>query len=169
MLAHPPQAILTDAAYLCCMGEIRTVTTLETKRTEIRNAIAEYERRLAQARADLAHVTACIRLFDTSDTTPCRIPAYADIHRLFKHRELGRLCHEALAKKGPQDTRELALYAMTAKGLDEGDSALISAVCFRAVQSLRAQERRGKLLRQGKRKGRVVWALPPLPLSPSKA
>jgi hypothetical protein len=57
------------------MEEIRTVTTLEAKRTEIRNAIAEYERRLTQARADLAHVTACIRLFDTSDVTPSTLLA----------------------------------------------------------------------------------------------
>lgn len=147
------------------MAEIRTVTTLEAKRTEIRNAIAEYERRLAQARADLAHVTACIRLFDTSDTTPCRIPAYADIHRLFKHRELGNLCREALAKSGPQDTRELALYAMQAKGLDTGDSALAKAITFRVIQTLRMQAKRGKVLDQGKRGGRIVWALPALPLA----
>lgn len=147
------------------MGEIRTVTTLETKRTEIRNTIAEYERRLAQARADLAHVTACIRLFDTSDTTPCRIPAYADIHRLFKHRELGRLCHEALAKKGPQDTRELALYAMEVKGLDTGDAALAKAVTFRVIQTLRMQAKRGRVTDQGKRKGRIVWSAQMLPFA----
>lgn len=142
------------------MAEIRTVTTLESKRTEIRNAIADYERRLAQARADLASVTACIRLFDTSDTTPCRIPAYADIHRLFKHRELGGLCHQALAKKGPQDTRELALFAMEAKGLDTGDTALVAGVTSRVIHALRMQHKRGKLTKQGKRDGRIVWALP---------
>ncbi len=146
------------------MAEIRTVTTLESKRTEIRNAIAEYERLLAQARADLAHVTACIRLFDTSDTTPCRIPAYADLHRLFRHRELGALCHQALAKNGPQDTRELALYAMETKGLDTGDEALAKAVTYRVIQTLRMQAKRGRIADQGKRKGRIVWALPALPL-----
>ncbi len=96
------------------MAEICSVTTLETRRTEIRNAITEYERLLAQARADLSHITACIRLFDLEDVTPCRIPAYADVHRLFKHRELGGLCAQSLAKNGPQDTRELALYAKPA-------------------------------------------------------
>lgn len=147
------------------MAEIRTVTTLETKRTEIRNAIAEYERRLAQARADLAHVTACIRLFDTSDTTPCRIPAYADLHRLFRHRELGNLCREALAKSGPQDTRELALYVVAAKGLDAGDNPLVQAIGYRVIQTMRMQQKRGKLADRGKRAGRIVWALLPLPLT----
>jgi hypothetical protein len=142
------------------MAEIRTVTTLETKRTEIRNAIAVYERRLAQARADLAHVTACIRLFDLEDVTPCRIPPYADVHRLFRHRELGRLCAEALHKNGPQDTRELALYAMTAKGLDTGDAALAKAVAGRVIHALRMQHKRGKIADGGKRNGVRVWALP---------
>lgn len=142
------------------MAEIRTVTTLETKRTEIRNAIAEYERLLAQARADLAHVTACIRLFDLSDTTPCRIPAYADVHRLFKHRELGGLCAQALHKNGPQDTRELALYAMQAKGLDTGDTVLAKAITGRVIHALRMQHKRGKVMDGGRRAGLRLWALP---------
>lgn len=147
------------------MAEIRTVTTLETKRTEIRNAIAEYERLLVQARADLSHVTACIRLFDLEDVTPCRIPAYADVHRLFKRGELGGLCHQSLAKNGPQDTRELALYAMQAKGLDTRDTVLAKAIAGRVIHALRMQAKRGKITDQGKHKGRIVWALPPLTLA----
>jgi hypothetical protein len=38
------------------MAEIRTVTTLRRKRNEIELAIENYEKRLAQARADLAHI-----------------------------------------------------------------------------------------------------------------
>jgi hypothetical protein len=59
---------------------------LEAKRLEVRNAMAHYERLIKQARADLAHLTACIRLFDVEGEEASRIPAYADIHRLFKHR-----------------------------------------------------------------------------------
>ena len=36
------------------MGEIRTVTTLRNKRDEIQRTIGAYERKLSQARADLA-------------------------------------------------------------------------------------------------------------------
>ena len=48
------------------MSEIRTVTTLRSKRAEILASISLYEKRLAQARADLAHVTACITIFEAS-------------------------------------------------------------------------------------------------------
>jgi hypothetical protein len=38
------------------MPEIRTVTTLKRKRDEISASIRMYEKKVAQARADLAHV-----------------------------------------------------------------------------------------------------------------
>ncbi len=141
------------------MAEIRTVTTLESKKLEVRNAIAHYERLIKQARADLAHITACIRLFELSDE-PSQIPAYADVHRLFKHRELGQLCHQALAQHGTMDTRELAAFAMQAKGLDAGDKALAKAIAYRVVMALRMQHKRGKIADGGKRKGVRLWALP---------
>ena len=46
------------------MAEIRTVTTLRSKRDEIIHSIRLYERQLEQARADLAHITAAIRIFE---------------------------------------------------------------------------------------------------------
>ena len=48
------------------MAEIRTVTTLMKKRDEIRASIRMYEAKIGQARADLAHVTAVLRLFEVS-------------------------------------------------------------------------------------------------------
>jgi hypothetical protein len=45
------------------MAEIRTLTTLNYKRDEIRHSIHLYERQLEQARAELAHVTAAIRKY----------------------------------------------------------------------------------------------------------
>ena len=45
------------------MGEIRTVTTLRAKHEEILISIKLYEKQIAQARADLAHITAAIRIF----------------------------------------------------------------------------------------------------------
>ena len=48
------------------MSEIRTVTTLRAKRDEIRATIRMYEKKLEQAKSDLAHVTATMRLFEAS-------------------------------------------------------------------------------------------------------
>ena len=60
------------------MAEIRTVTTLRSKRAEIIAAIVNYEKRLAQARADLAHITAAITIFEASGDIE-EIPPYVDI------------------------------------------------------------------------------------------
>jgi hypothetical protein len=46
------------------MAEIRTVTTFRSKRPEIIASIAGYEKRLAQARADLSNVNGCIALLE---------------------------------------------------------------------------------------------------------
>ena len=86
----------------------------------------------------------------------------ADVHRLFRHRELGGLCLQALAKNGPQDTRELALHAMRAKGLDTGDAVLAKAVAPRVIHALRMQLKRGEIAGGGSRGQCRVWALAPL-------
>jgi len=64
--------------------EIRTVTTPRSKRAEIISTIAHYEKRIAQARADLSHVNACIALFARG--------------------ELMTLCEKVLAS-GPETTK----------------------------------------------------------------
>ena len=48
------------------MAEIRTVTTLRSKRDEILSSIKAYERHVEQAKADLAHINAVLRLFEAT-------------------------------------------------------------------------------------------------------
>ena len=43
-----------------------SVFMLRRKRNEIRDAIANYEAKLREARADLAHVLATLRMFEVS-------------------------------------------------------------------------------------------------------
>ncbi|RTL52545.1 MAG: hypothetical protein EKK40_07580 [Bradyrhizobiaceae bacterium] len=140
------------------MTEIRTVTTLTAKRDEIASSIAKYERKLAQARADLAHVNACITIFEASGETDT-MASYVDVHRLFKRGEPMKLCKEALTS-GPKNTRELALHVMTAKGLDTGDKVLAKSVTLTLVHALRMQCQRGCLKDGGKVKGVRIWVLP---------
>jgi hypothetical protein len=92
------------------MAEIRTVTTLRSKRAEFIASIANYEKRLAQARADLAQITAAITIFEASGGVE-EMPPYVDIHPCFKRGEAINLCEEALAS-GPLNTRRLALRVM---------------------------------------------------------
>ncbi len=89
------------------MAEIRTVTTLSTKREEIQRVIAGYEAKLAQARADLAHITAAIKIFEATDD-PDAMRAYVDTHRIWKRGELMTLCKGFLESEGPLSTKALA-------------------------------------------------------------
>lgn len=140
------------------MSEIRTVTTLRTKREEIQASIKLYEDRIKQARADLAHVTACIKIFEASGDTQ-DMPKYVDVYRLFKRGEPIDLCKEALAS-GPKSTRELALHVMASKGLDTGDKVLAKAVANQLIHALRMQNSRGRIVRDGKKGTALVWRLP---------
>jgi hypothetical protein len=140
------------------MPEIRTVTTLRRKRDEISASIRMYEKKIAQARADLAHVAAAIRIFEASDR-PKDLAQYVDHYRLFKRGEPWAICASAL-KDGPRDTKELALAMMAAKDLDVTDAVLAKAIGHRLIHSLRMQEGRGRVRREGKRKGVTVWRLP---------
>ena len=65
------------------------------KRDSIASAIEKYEKRLDQARADLAHVNGIITLFEVNDDADLVRP-YTDIHRLYKRGKRIALCKEAL-------------------------------------------------------------------------
>jgi hypothetical protein len=140
------------------MPEIRTVTTLKRKRSEIAASIKLYEKQLSQARSDLSHVTAAIRIFEASGR-PADIASYVDTYRLFKRGEPWAICQAALGS-GPKDTRELAIELMKAKDMDTADTVLAKGLTNRLIHSLRMQERRGRVQRDGKRKGVTVWRLP---------
>jgi hypothetical protein len=74
--------------------EIRTVTTLKGKRTEIERAIKGYKRSLEQARADLGHINAAIVIFEAK--APGEPMKPYDGKRLFRYNELAALCLAAL-------------------------------------------------------------------------
>jgi hypothetical protein len=141
------------------MAEIRTVTTLRSKRDEIVGTVEKYERLLGQARSDLAHIEAAISIFEASGD-PKGFPAYVDVHHLFKRGEQTRLCLTALAD-GPLTTRQLALYVMKAKGLDQGDKVLAKSIGSRLIHALRMLKRQGRLLAKGRVKAAMLWELPP--------
>jgi hypothetical protein len=117
------------------MPEIRTVTTLKRKRAEIAASIKLYEKHLAQARSDLAHVAAAIRIFEASGK-PSDLARYVDTCRLFKRGEPGRSAKRARYRR-PKDTRELSLELMKAKGMDTGDKVLAKGLTYRLIHSLR--------------------------------
>ena len=142
------------------MSEPLTVLALRRKRDQISGVIAEYERKIKEAQHDLAHVSACLRLYELSGD-PSDFPPYIDLNRLLRRGETTRLCLEALAKEGPLDTRELAQRVMRAKGLNPDDKMLGQAIALRIVQTLRLK--RTKVDGKERRKGVSLWRLLPLP------
>ena len=142
------------------MHEIRTVTTLRTKQEEIQRAIVGYEARLNQARADLAHITAAIAIFEATGA-PGDMQAYVDVHRLWKRGELIRLCKGFLESEGPLNTRQLAERAVKALGFETGDKVLTKTIALKIVQAMRQQYLRGTIGDAGKFRGARIWALKP--------
>ncbi len=139
------------------MAESTTIATLKRKRDEIGRSIILYEKRLDQARADLAHINAAISIFAASGERQV-LPPYVDVHRLFARGEAMALCKAALAA-GPMNTRQLALHVMKAKGLDTGDRVLAKAVASRLIHALRQQARRGLIDGTERVKGVRVWRI----------
>jgi len=146
------------------MPEIRTVTTLKGKRDEITRAIVNYENKIAQAKVDLAHINAAIRIFEIGEDGPAggdaqHVAPYVDIYRMFKRGEMVAICKAALAK-GPMNTRQLSAVLLNAKGLDASDKVLAKAISYRLIHALRIQARSGKILGVGREKAARIWQLP---------
>jgi hypothetical protein len=139
------------------MAEIRTVTTLTKKRDEIARSIIAYERKLAQARADLSHVNATLAIF-AGGGEPGGHRVYVDLARVFTYGEIARLCIAELAA-GERTTRELAAALMASKGLDTADRVLAKSVCLSVVMSMRSCARRNKVRCVGKRGAVCVWLI----------
>jgi hypothetical protein len=142
------------------MSSPSVYSALERKRAQIETAIRDYEARLAKARADLATVDAAMAIF-APDGKRMASPHKA-LQKLFGSRELMTLCKTSLASEGQLTTRELAIRAMAAKGMDAGDLEMQNAITRRLSQSLQAQMRRGGV-KAIRRPGRAqLWEAMPV-------
>ena len=139
------------------MTDPQVIVTLRAKAENLAGYIAKLEADLEQARADLSHVNATIHLFEAPEDGS-QFPMHYNLDRLFRRREIGELCHEALAS-GPKSTRELAAWIIERKGFPAPDRHLKSAIAYRIVQALRMQEKRHRVARAGKKGNAIVWRL----------
>jgi hypothetical protein len=139
------------------MAEPHIVSTLQNKAEQVEKYIIETETKLAQARADLAHIRATLALFQSDGDTP-EYPVHMGVHRLFKRGEIWRVAHAALINAPDGlDTRELAALVIQAKGLDPNDKIFRNTVALSVVHILRMRHKRGQVADAGKRKGVRVW------------
>lgn len=137
------------------MPEPLVIQSLKEKRAEIHGRIASYEAQIAQAKHDLAHVNATIRLFTDPELQRAR---YMVSHGFFRKGEIAELCVRHLETDGELATRALAERVMIERGLDAGDATLKNSVVFKVVQALRHANRRRLVRMVEKRKGMCIWA-----------
>jgi hypothetical protein len=134
---------------------------LTAKQAEIESYIRRLEKQLDQARHDLAHVNATLRLFEVNGERT-EFPVYVTLKRMFSRGELPRLCREALEASPERelDTRQLAAHVMAAKGWETTDKALTISVTHKVTHAMDELWRRtGKVRKAGKRAGVNVWTL----------
>jgi hypothetical protein len=140
------------------MAESHVVSVLRAKRAELSGQVADLEKRLGQARADLVHVDAVFRLFapeeDPADIAP---KVVRRCNTWFRPGECPRLVLDTLRTAGePLLTREITGRLMTAKGLDPADGRTRELVHKTVAATL---NRLGAAVGRTESRGVVSWAL----------
>src|SRR5580698_8860712 len=136
------------------MTDLLVVQSLRDLRAEILGRITAYEAQIAQAKHDLAHLNATLRLFTEPEKQRAR---YLVSHGFFKKGEIADICVRHLEIDGEMTTRELAERVMIERKLDATDTTLRNSVVFKVVQALRHAARRKLVRMVEKRKGMCHW------------
>ncbi len=136
------------------MSNSLVIQALKDKRAEIHGRINAYQAQIAEAKHDLTHLNAAIRLFTDVDSQRAR---YLVSHGFFRKGEIADICVVHLKVDGELTTKDLAERVMCARNLDASDTTLRNSVIFKVVQALRHAARRRLVTMVEKRKGMCVW------------
>jgi hypothetical protein len=143
------------------MAQSIIVHALIEKRSEVGGIIADLEERTRQARADLAHIDATLRLFDP-DAIPQQIRNKRPAHQrsgLFANGEISRRVREALRDaQGPIATESIVRQAIADKGLDAEDKPARQAMIRSFLWALHRMQVAGTVRRVGRGLG-ARWVL----------
>ena len=132
-----------------------TINDLNRKQREILGAIRSYEAQIVQAKHDLAHINAAMKILEGTEKNK---RTYIAGRGFFDKGEIAEIAIRHLAN-GPLNTREIAERVMVEKGLEITDTNLRNSVVYKCVQALRHAQRRGAVVMVEKRKGLCVWRL----------
>ncbi len=143
------------------MADSQTVIQLKAKQAELQDVIVYLEGKLQEARNDLIHVNAVLRLFEIGSDPKLQFPAHINLSRMFGQGELMALALASLKTRGGEvTTREIAADVVKAKGWDESDRVLRSSVAHRLVHALTKARTRRTVRSPGYLLGVRVWCLP---------
>lgn len=136
------------------------VTQLRAKQAEIEAQIKSLEDRIGQARADLLHVVAVVRLYDPTAVEGRPATAYHGATKAIGRSDVFALCKAALeASAEPLDTRQLARHVITAEGWDGDDRRLAVAIGHKVGAAMGRCVRRGTAQKVGERDRAALWRL----------
>ncbi len=142
------------------MTETNILCGLKAKRTEIERQIAGMASRIAEARADLLHVSAVIRIFDPKASDDKPAPGYLNTTKIMPRSKVFEACRDALrASAEPLDTRELARHIIRAEGWDIEHRRLRLAIAHRVGATLARLALRGHVVKVGERDKASLWRL----------
>jgi len=130
------------------------ISGLKRKQREILGAIRAYEAQIAQAKHDLAHVNAAMKIMEGTEANK---RTYIAGRGFFDKGEIAGIAVRHLAE-GPLNTRQIAERVMAEKGLDIADGNLRNSVVFKTVQALRHAQRRNAVRLVEKRGGLCWWS-----------
>ena len=144
------------------MNQPLIVTQLLAKRAEVEAQIESLQTRLVEARADLLHIVATIRLFDCEAVEGAPAKAYHGVAKAVRRSELFVLCREALeASSEPLCTRQLASHVIVSENWDRNDRRLRLTIAHRVGAMMTRFEKRGIVRSVGARDRATLWALTP--------
>jgi hypothetical protein len=131
------------------MRDTYAILALRRKRAYLAGEIAQAERQLADKYKTRATLDATIQLFAPT-TNPELIPAIRPTRRglFFRQGEQMRLCRDALREAdGPLSARQVAEYAMRAKGLPVGNAPILASIAVQVRVALGRLEARGVVVK----------------------
>ena len=142
--------------YNLAMPNAHAMAELKRKQHEIVGAIRSYEAQIAQAKHDLEHVNATMKILEGGDANR---RTYIAGRGFFDKGEVADIAVRHLAAEGePLTTRELVERVMAGKSLEVSDTSVRNSVVYKVVQALRHAQRRNVVGMVEKRGGMCVWA-----------
>jgi hypothetical protein len=137
------------------------ISGLVEKRKSLTGLVLDLEERLRQAKQDLVHIDASIRMFAPDlDFRKISHKRPSTRSNLFVHGEIARCCREVLREASePIAAEAIAIHAMQKKGLDIADTKLRLRIVKSALWSLRELRRSGSVEKLGEGLG-ARWVLP---------
>ena len=135
------------------------IFALKAKRAELSGQIIDMEKRIAEARGNLIHIDACLRLFGWNEEPATIRPKRVSVKSLFGRNELPRFIFDHL-RQNPQGvtSREIAEAVCAHKGWDASNRDFMTAVVHKVSAQLPKFRARGQVVSE--LRGHIgVWRL----------